>query len=293
MADSLSYGGVDLSGSAYGVTVVEGPIQALASPRLSKSARSGGHGSVVRGNYIEERTLTVPVVLAGTSYADMQAKVDALRALFVPGSDEQLILDAWPGRYLNCRLAKAIQGNVYGGRALEMDLEFVAGDPLWYGTTLHTRTITNSNTFNDWRVALGGTPYAGSADTPISFVGQQSSVDSAYSELYVENTLETHTTIENRWGSVNGSDGWLPYRMGANLYCKFDSNLETISVSADGIAWTSIMIYRSVSYTPSVGADPYVLPTQALLHPGENSFTCVGLSGTGYTWTYSYYDRWL
>jgi len=293
MADSLSFGGVDLSGSTYGVTVVEGPIQALAEPRLSKSARSGGHGSVVRGNYIGERTLTVPVIVEGSSHADMLAKVDALRALFVPGTDEQLTLDYWPGRYLNCRLAKAIEGKVYGGRGLEMDLEFIAGDPLWYGTTLHTRTITNSNSFDDWRVALGGTPYAGSADTPISFIGQQSSEDSAYAELYVENTLEVHTGIENRWGVISGADNYLPYRMGANLYCKFDSDLETISVSADGETWTSIMIYRSVSDTPSEGADPYVLPTQALLHPGENQFVCVGLSGTGYTWTYSYYDRWL
>ncbi len=293
MADSMTFGGVDLSGSTYGVTVVEGPIQALAEPRLSKSPRSGGHGSVVRGSYIAERTLTVPVIVEGSSHADMLAKVDALRALFVPGSDEALVLDYWPGRYLNCRLSKSIQGKIYGGRALEMDLEFIAGDPLWYGTTLHTRTITNSNTFSDWRVALGGTPYAGSADTPISFVGQQGPEDSSFAELYVENTLETHTTIENRWGVLSGADNYMPYRMGANLYCKFDSNLETISVSADGVAWTSIMIYRSVSETPSEGADPYVLPTQALLHPGENQFICVGLSGTGYTWTYSYYDRWL
>lgn len=294
MANSLTFGGVDLSGSTYGVTVVEGPIQALASPRLSKSARVNNHGSVIRGNYIEERTLTVPVVLEGSSHTDMLAKVDALRALFRPGVDHSLTLDYWPGRYLNCRLDKSIQGKVYGGRALEMDLEFVAGDPLWYGTTLHTRTITNRPDFSDWRSVMGGTPYAGSADTPISFIGHQGPSDSKSGQLYVENTMEDNDTIENRWGTTFSADEYLPYRMGANLYCKFDSDLETISVSADGVTWTSIMVYRSVSFTPpGKRSDPYVLPTRALLHPGENAFSCVGLTGTGYTWTYSYYDRWI
>ncbi|MCL4735377.1 MAG: phage tail family protein [Candidatus Omnitrophica bacterium] len=293
MADSMSFGGIDLSSSTYGLTVVDGPIQVLAQPRLSKSERVGGHGSVVRGSYIGERIITVPVVVEGSSHSDMLVKVDALRNLFRPGLDQNLALDYWPGRNLKCRLSRSVEGKVYGGRALEMSLEFIAGDPVWYGTTLRTRTITNSGSFTDWRASLGGTPYSGSADTPITFIGHQGPSDSAYAVLYVENTMEAYTSVENRWGVTSGADNYLPYRMGANLYCKFNSDLETISVSADQVIWTSIMAYRSVTYTPGSNQDPYILPTMATLHPGENQFACTGLSGTGYTWTYYYYDRWL
>ncbi len=276
MADSFSFNGIDLSGSTYGVTVVDGPQEFLPNPRISTLARPNAHGAILRGEFLQEKHLVIPVVIEGSNHADLLAKCQALRGVFHPREGEkQIILDYQDDRTIKGRLESGLGAVPVGCRAIETELKFICGDPTWYGTMLRRGEVTTPAT--SMNIA-----YAGSEYTPLIMTYRQGTGGlSAYNSCSVRNGAMYSTAV--------GSCEVNPYRLSAGQYIRFDSMREIVEVSMDEVTWVPVMQYLVLSDGLGVRAG---FPQ---LKPGvTNSITRVGVSDwTGGFERYEYYDRYL
>ncbi|MCG3198561.1 MAG: hypothetical protein GHCLOJNM_03064 [bacterium] len=259
MADSLSFDGVDLS--AYGVTVVDGPIQFLSKPRLSTAQRSREHGAIVRGKFLEPRVLSVPVVVKGQDFNDLLANWQNIRSLLRPSKGEKkIVLDYQSDRFYVGRLQEGLSAAPAGGqRAVGTTLQFFCPDPTTYDVTQRTQnTATTSLSF---------TP-GGNEETRciITGVNGNASAAAAIEVIHSPSQAVFKTT----------------YPLAANERIRLDGERQIAEVSHDGVTWAAIM--KSVDNY----AHEFARLTPAVL----NTFTLTGLAGT-YSWTVTYYDRYL
>jgi hypothetical protein len=274
MGDSFSFGGVDLSGASYGVTVVDGAMELFPNPRISAMPRPNAHGAIVKGSYLQEKHLVVPVVIEGFDHGDLLSKLHALRSLFHPrNGDQRIVLDYESGRFINGRLESGLEGTPVACRAVETQLKFLCGDPTWYGTTLRTADVTNGAMVID---------YAGSEYTPLTIIGRQGTAgNSSFGSVSVRNEAMYHTAM--------GACEINPYRLSAGQYVRFDGDREIVEVSMDAATWIPVMQYLVLSDGLGVRAG---FPQ---LKPGAiNAIEKTGIGDfTGGFWRYEYYDRYL
>lgn len=277
MGDSLSFGGVDLSGASYGVTVVDGAVEVFPSPRISSLDRPNAHGSIVRGLHLQAKHLVIPVVIEGSTHADLLAKFHALRGLFQPrAGDKHIILDYQADRYIVGRLESGLEASPVACRAVETELKFLCGDPTWYGTTLRTGEVTESGVGMD-------ITYAGSEYTPLTMIGRQGTgANSTSIQVYVRNGDDPPGTQVVAC-EIN------PYRLSAGQYVRFDAVREIVEVSMDESEWIPVMQYLVLSDGLGVRAGfPRLVPGIV------NQITRVGVTNyEGGFWRYEYYDRYL
>lgn len=259
MPDSLSFDGVDLS--VYGVTVVDGPIQFLSKPRLSTAQRSREHGAIVRGSFLEPRVLSVPVVVKGQDFADLLTNWQTLRSLLHPNKGEKrIVLDYQSDRFYVGRLQEGLSAAPAGGqRAVGTNLQFFCPDPTTYDVTQRTQNTSST--------ALSFTP-DGNEETPCIVTGVNGNASAAASIEVVH--------------QPSGSAFKTTYPLAANERIRLDGEREIAEVSHDGVTWATIM--KSV--------DNYAHEFPRLTPAVLNTFTLTGLAGT-YSWTVTYYDRYL
>lgn len=245
MSNSFSFNGYDFGDPDYGVTCTEREYEVLSQPRLNATPRSGGHGSIIRSPFFTEKTIKVPCVIQGSSWSDMLAKVDAFRSILLsdPNNDHQLILDWQSDRYINARVSAVATGVEYGQRSMKTEVTFVAGDPLWYGTTEITgsKNIAGSGTtLYNWSPPIGGSAYTGTIETPLSITVYNGDGPGLNPRLVNQSYENTHGNIVYGYWKVGGEGYIPPYNVGEYQYINFDSENETVTSSMDGINWISL-----------------------------------------------------
>lgn len=313
MNNSFSFNGVDLGGTTYGVTCLTPPYEVLAQPRMSTIPRAGGHGAIIRSQFYGEKTITVPCVIEGSGWSDLLTRIDLVRGVLLGdmANDHQLILGWQESRYINARVAGVAMGEEYGTRAMKTEITFIAGDPIWYGVTAKTGTITTNAWYGlDPEHTIPGTPYAGNIETPFSIVatngpGVPSFAESPniHNHSYADKYFAGTGTAAERWGAgnVGGYSDIAYYRPASGELMWFDSDNEEIKASMDGITWVSLSDKMQISILNTYTNKRYVCPTNCMVYPpglwtaGEhqNVIEIYGLYAPGWSATYSYYERWI
>ena len=264
MSDSLSFDGTNLS--TYGVSLVDSPIPIFAPPKIQTANIPQSHGVAVRGQYLQPRTISVDVVIEGSSFSDLLSKLDSIRALLSPSKgDKQIIFDHQNTRYYLGRLENDIEVPVLGAKAIVATLRFFCADPLGYKTTETELVYTDGGAWD------GSITYTGSIATPIVIVGDRDTADAVLA-LSVENETTSESIQAN-------------YALGEGNQIKFDGDRELIEVSEDGTTWTQVMKFIDSTNR-----------TFPMLQGGSNQLTFSGFTDTGgseYSWTVTYRERYL
>lgn len=140
MSRSITFSGGDLS--TYGLTVLRMPEMPFFSPRESASTKATrADGAVAPPSTWGPKTIKLPCIIRGTSYADLTTKLDAIASIAGQREDAALSLGYYPDRYWMARMdsGKATRQGVF--TAL-MDLDFVCNDPFAYAATASTFPVS-------------------------------------------------------------------------------------------------------------------------------------------------------
>ena len=138
----------DTTGTAQ-LTHVEGFV-GPPEPRDVVKVLPGRDGALDDTRYVSHRTMVLEGELWGSSITNVWAQWDALASalqttMLVPGT---LTVTRPDGsvRTISVVLTGAAQPNVEGGSPfLQYQINLRAPDPRWYGTTLHTSTISSTS----------------------------------------------------------------------------------------------------------------------------------------------------
>jgi len=138
------------AGTDYIVHSWEG--QGLPGMRASDRVRPFDHGSFMGSEYAEARQVTINMTIRGDDAADCQANLDALSrawqfdsrsaATYDETTNLRVLMPGLSERLLKGRPRKVSldTSNLKSGKATAT-LEFIAGDPRWYGATLRQATL--------------------------------------------------------------------------------------------------------------------------------------------------------
>lgn len=126
MANSLSFGGVDLS--AYGLTVRNGPLSLMASTDLALITIPNSDRAVASEPYYQPRTISLDCVVVGSSFADLKSKLDSIAKALGSRELASLALDSMPDRYWMVWRRGEASVTITGSVA-SLGLEFVAPEP--------------------------------------------------------------------------------------------------------------------------------------------------------------------
>ena len=151
MANSFSFNSVDLAG--YGMTITTSDLvnlsRGISTIQLPDKAYAGSATRPLK-------TLSIEVVVQGTSVADLYSKLDSIKQKLDIETDCQLIFDSLTTRYFNARL-QDISGSKVSEKTWVGTITFLCADPLGYAVTPttdhhhidadpHTHTITTLGT---------------------------------------------------------------------------------------------------------------------------------------------------
>lgn len=138
------------AGTDYIVHSWEG--QGLPGMRASDRVRPFDHGSFMGSEYAEARQVTINMTIRGDDAADCQANLDALSrawqfdsrsaATYDETTNLRVLMPGLSERLLKGRPRKVSldTSNLKSGKATAT-LEFIAGDPRWYGSVLRSATL--------------------------------------------------------------------------------------------------------------------------------------------------------
>lgn len=228
MAHSIHFDGVDLAGSNYGVTLLDGEYPLLPSARLEVRSLGTRHGGYSQGGYLEPREIAAPISVRGTSNDDLDDKLDALRLLMNPrNGDKSIKFDHQADRYYLGRLNEAVNWKYYGPCVARAVLHFLCADPLAYSTTETTQTITVTET-----------PY----DTTAPSVGVVAGTEYARPVWTVKNTGVSSVPWVEIWNTTTNELIRSKQSIAHNAYVRFDSERERLQKSSDGTNWEDIML---------------------------------------------------
>lgn len=217
----MKYGGVDLSGSSYGLRVVQSdlPLRSPVDTRIVEFSRVGGTHGLAR---IGVRTITVSVLVSGSSSADLIAKIDALNAVLDPDMDKAIIFDHMSDRYWMVRHAgDAIAAPPLGLSSIQFDLSFVAADPYGYSTTETVHTLTDGD--SDGIITTTITPGGSAEAEPVYVLSPPPSTATMISNnatgqtLYIEHSAGQLVKFDASfmatypvYTSTDGGTTWIP-----------------------------------------------------------------------------------
>lgn len=248
-----------INGTDAGVTVQRLTPGTMGDVGLPYSVVPGMPGGVAGPVRYGPKRFTVNCWLKAASESLATAALDALKAKLAAMDTTELSLrfdDYESGRYWLARLNSEPHITQWTELFYELDLEFIAPNPLAYDVTEveETDTITNPLT-------VSYTP-GGSAWTWPTY---QIETDSGHVAAYAVTIRNDTTGVSIRWSLALNPEEWLRFS-GDPLYQWVERSTD------DGATWVSVM--GSLS-TVSQRTIPYLLPGQA------NSITVTGVtSGT-------------
>jgi predicted phage tail component-like protein len=254
MAQSMHYNGVDLSGSAYGLTVLNAtPMPSRAEARLHSRDVPNRHGGYAVGGYVEAQDIEAQVMIVGTSTTDLLAKLDALnRALDVQQGAKAFRFDAIPGRQWYGWLRNRITGPMMGPAAFRTTLVFHCPDPIAYSTDVTTQNVTLDASPKAFNVPGTGVLAGSTFALPV---------------WTFRNTSATPVAGFSFANITRGEGMSIAYTMEENEYIRVDTARGVVEFSSLGADWTII----NNAITTSPASFPKLTPG------GANSCSVTGI----------------
>lgn len=276
MANSISFDSTDLSGSSYGITLMEHNYPVFNKPKLHTINAAKKHGGYTQGGELEPATLSTKVLIEGTSFSNLQTKIDNLNLLMAPElGDKSIALDYITDRYWLGRISGPFSSPVIGTKKIVTNLDFILADPLAYGTSEHSHTDSISGSSGTvYSHDTSGEVVPGTAEVyPTIVISPQGSGETLTScTLYNLGSAGTNAPVFSLKVTRNISSGH---------YLRIDCENELIEYSNDGTNYATDNAARdNVSRT-----FPYFYPQ---LTPSLNDFTISveGSTDTDVTVTY-------
>lgn len=249
MANSLAFNGTDLSGTNYGVTLMEMPVPVLASPRVQTSQMALRHGGYARGGYSGILQIPCKVAVIGSSSSNLRAKLDNLNYLMAPeNGDKSIKFDFISDRYWLGRLASPIAAPIIGDRSVVLDWTFLCADPIAYASSLTTQEVavtTSPQTVLVEADTSGADTVDGNVITYPTFLFYHTAASG----------LAKTTAIRIKNESTGHEIG-VTMDIDPGEYLRINCETELIEHSDGGSTWTNANAYRSATYRRF----PYLLP---------------------------------
>lgn len=233
----MTFDSIDLTGSTYGLTVLNTTFfPAGKEQRIHSRDIPNRHGGFATGGFVEAKDIAVDVLVQGTSTSDLLAKIDAINIAIDPQKGiKPLSIPAFSGRQWNVSVKEQADANVRGASAAAFRITFHAADPIAYATTATTQNITidaNPEEFN----APASSVIAGSTfATPVWTVRNTDATQ-------IDGFVISNTT---RSESISVSQV-----LQQNEYCRVDGARGVVEFSSDGTNWTNIN--NKIASSPAV-----------------------------------------
>lgn len=256
---SMEYGGVDLAGSSYGVTVLRHKRVFLPESEIEINQFGQRHGGYADGGWLKARVMTVPCVVNGSSQSDVESKLDALRLLMDPSAGDQSIqFDSQTDRYWLGRLSGVLEQEWQPPKTRLVTLRFVCADPVAWAsseTTINVTLDANPKAVNT--AVIGGT----TAMRPVWTF--QNTSGGAVSTWKVSNT-------------TTGEVLTVSQPVVHSHYIRFDSQRERVETSTDGNSWAATMSGISMTEAVFPRLKPGVVNALSIEATDNGSLTIVG-----------------
>ena len=261
MAYSMSFNGIDMSGSTYGLTVRKAsyPLSPEAViPSISIPYHSGQFTSE---RWSQARQLSIPCVVVGTSASNLLTKLDAIALLLNEKTDKKLILDWQSDRYYLARLS-SIEREHVGALAASLTLNFLVPDGHAYAASLTTQTeapFTTAVAFDvpDSAALLAGTQYC----EPIINVRPDPAV--TVSATIIIAVSPCGFSIQTTADFVGGTNSWFRVHSGLK---KWQTGTGSGAGTVLPTTWTDAMTYVSGTFP--------------ILTPGASNTITITVTGT-------------
>jgi hypothetical protein len=258
----------DVGATAYQITRAEG-IVGPPDPRMVTRIAPGRDGALDDTRFLDSRKITLEGEIIGSSTSDVLSKWDTMATAFQSTVLGRGVLkvtrDDDTSRQASVVLAGSVQPSLEGGSSyLQYQLQLLAPDPRWYGTTLNTSTATVS--------VLSG------VNTPVSVTNTGTAPSSpkftfnaAWSLASIAVTVPTAYSTVSPQGSTITLTGSGLITTGSTNY--IDCATRTASLTANGLSATT---------------------EWPVLYPGTSTWqqSSAGTSGVDRTVTMSWRDAW-
>jgi hypothetical protein len=254
----------DLSGAAYGLTVVGTPkLPFFAKTKGRRQSIAQSNTDIIGADYFDSATLTLTCKVSATSWATLCAKIDNIKAVLDPRLGHCIILiDGIIDRCWSGFLLDGVDWGWVAAHANQFDLTFTLTSPMAYGLNApDDQTVTVSSSPTSFKVPADSVP------TPLA-TDIVPGTEAAYPEWIIKVTpgasqliLASTTTGETITLSSISAGDWV----------KLDRATQHITRSSDsGTTWVSAM-----SKVPAQATTPNI----PRLAPGvQNELTLTGLS---------------
>lgn len=232
MALSMTYNGVDLSGTSYGVTVVRGPIPFAGESELYYANVPGRHGGMSNGTaYYEPRTIEAVLNVRGTSWSNLQTRLDNLAYAMRPElGNVAIIFDERNDRRWVGQFTGDIDPTPIGNGAVQFTARFLCATAIAEAATATTQNVTIDASPDAVTVPAAGTVAGTTHALPV------------WTFRNTDSTTITTFTVAN---STTNETLTVNYSIPQNAYVRIDTARELIEYSTDGTNWTVIMTARS------------------------------------------------
>jgi len=153
LSNSLSFNGTDLS--TYGLIVTN---ESAAAFRQLVDFVQLPDAAYPFGATREAKSISLDIAITGSSYANVQSKLDAIKRILNQRASKHLILDVQDDRYYNAQFI-SLGGAYKSPRAFIGNLDFTCPDPVAHSTT---ETSSDFNINADPKTVTettGGTDY--------------------------------------------------------------------------------------------------------------------------------------
>jgi hypothetical protein len=229
MALSMTYNGVDLSHADYGLRVLRGPHPVTGSPETFTRNTPGRHGGFSGGvGFYEPREMEVTLYVQGTSFSNLQTKLDNVAYAMRPElGNVPIVFDNRSDRRWIGMLNSEISAPLIGNGAIQFPARFM----MPYGVSESASLTTQNVTIDESPEALNTASVPGTTHTFPTFL--------------LRNTDSTAITTLSVANSTTGEILTVNYTVPQNHYVRINSNQETIEYSTDGTNFIYIMSARS------------------------------------------------
>lgn len=209
MSNSFHFNGTDMSGSTYGITVLEATsFPVSAAPRINAPVSGLGFGGIGRFVGYDPRVIRASILIEGTSAANLLTKLDSIRYYLDPqqGALSVRFDDYESDRYWLALCNSQIDAPLLNAMTMQCELEFIAPDPRAYSTTARSSPdftlTTNPQTMT---VESGPTVVAGTALCNPTWVIKNTSGGTVTS-LTLNNTTQGESIT---WTGSLAANNWL------------------------------------------------------------------------------------
>lgn len=225
MSVTLKIAGTDITQSPYLFDVLDVRKPLMAEPRGTVTEFGSLDGVYAGGGALGGLMFTVVLGTMASSIAELETRLDALKRLLDSRNNQTFECSLWPDRFWRVRITGAMETEPMGLNGCEMTLNFLAPDPLAYGTTEISRTFEID-----------------SEDKMIAVAQADLANGTAPARPVITVTCATNETLFWFYNQTTQQQLQYGFYAYAGYQVQFDSEQYLIRYSADsGVTWTTRM----------------------------------------------------